>query len=55
MCHARTVIGICKAVFWVSNLILGISYNNNKYKTYIGHIQYKHFHMRITDDKIKIG
>ena len=27
--------------------------NNNKYKTYIAHIQYKHFHMRKTDDKIK--
>ena len=28
---------------------------NNKYKTYIVHIQYKYFHMRITDAKIKIG
>ena len=27
--------------------------NNNKYKTYIAHIQYKYFHIRITDDKIK--
>ena len=27
--------------------------NNNKYKTYIAHIQYKYFHMRITDDRIK--
>ena len=29
--------------------------NNNKYKTYIAHIQYKLFHMRITDDKNKIN
>ena len=29
--------------------------NNNKYKTYIAHIQYKYFHMRITDDKNKIN
>ena len=27
----------------------------NKYKTYIAHIQYKFFHMRITDDKNKIN
>ena len=29
--------------------------NNDKYKTYIAHIQYKYFHMRITDDKNKIS
>ena len=28
---------------------------NNKYKTCIAHIQYKYFHMRITDNKIKIN
>ena len=27
----------------------------NKYKTYIAHIQYKYFHMHITDDKYKIN
>ena len=26
-----------------------------KYKTYTAHIQQKYFHMRITDDKIKIS
>ena len=28
---------------------------NNKYKIYVAHIQQKYFHMRITDDKIKIS
>ena len=28
--------------------------NNNKYKTYIAHIQDKYFHMHITDYEIKI-
>ena len=30
-----------------------ITNNKNKYKTYIAHIQYKYFHMRITNDRIK--
>ena len=30
-----------------------LSHSNNKYKTYIAHTQYKHFHMRKTDVKIK--
>ena len=29
--------------------------NNNKYKTYIAHIQYKYFHMRITNNENKIN
>ena len=51
--NTRQRISFSFSELWYSLLIIIV--NNNKYDTYIAHIQKKYFHMRITDDKIKIS
>ena len=39
----------------MENSTSGNSNKKNKYETYIVHIQWKYFHVRITNDEIKIS